>query len=108
MLPPLIVAGFGIGLVMAPAMNVATYGVEAHDAGVASASVNAMQQVGGSIGTALLSTFASTAASHYLAGKNAVDPLVQAEAASGKSLRRQRTNHSTFGSPGLRGINGVG
>src|SRR6266566_6397893 len=66
---------------MAPAMNVAIYGVEAHDAGVASASVNAMQQVGGSIGTAVLSTFASTAASHYLSGKNQADPLVQAQAA---------------------------
>jgi EmrB/QacA subfamily drug resistance transporter len=80
-MPPLILAGLGIGLVMAPAMNVATYGVEAHDAGVASAAVNAMQQVGGSIGTALLSTFASTAASNYLSGRNAASPLVQAEAA---------------------------
>ncbi len=80
-MPPLMVAGLGIGLVMAPAMNVATYGVEAHDAGVVSAAVNAMQQIGGSIGTALLSTFASTAASNYLAGKNAANPLVQAQAA---------------------------
>ncbi len=80
-LPPLVVAGLGIGLVMAPAMNVATYGVEARDAGVASAAVNAMQQIGGSIGTALLSTSASTAASHYLTGKNAANPLVQAQAA---------------------------
>jgi hypothetical protein len=40
-----------------------------------------MQQVGGSIGTALLSTFASTAASHYLSGRNPASPLVQAEAA---------------------------
>jgi EmrB/QacA subfamily drug resistance transporter len=80
-LPPLILAGLGIGLVMAPAMNVATYGVEPHDAGAASAAVNAMQQVGGSIGTALLSTFASTTASHYLSGKNPASPLVQAQAA---------------------------
>jgi EmrB/QacA subfamily drug resistance transporter len=78
---PLIVAGLGIGLVMAPAMNLATYGVQAHDAGVASAAVNAMQQIGGSIGTALLSTFAATAASNYLAGKNPANPVVQAQAA---------------------------
>jgi EmrB/QacA subfamily drug resistance transporter len=40
-----------------------------------------MQQVGGSIGTALLSTFASTAASHYLVGRNPANALVQAQAA---------------------------
>ena len=80
-LPPLLVAGLGIGLVMASAMNVATSGVGADDAGVASAAVNAMQQVGGSIGTALLSTFASAAATHYLVGRNPASQLVQAEAA---------------------------
>jgi hypothetical protein len=80
-LPPLIVAGLGIGLVMASAMNVATSGIRADDAGVASAAVNAMQQVGGSIGTALLSTFASAAATHYLVDRNPASPMVQAEAA---------------------------
>jgi MFS family permease len=80
-LPALLVTGLGIGLVMAPAMNVATYGVAAHDAGVASAGVNARQQIGGSIGTAVLSTFASTAAAHYLIGKNPANPAVQAQAA---------------------------
>ncbi|MGW5639322.1 DHA2 family efflux MFS transporter permease subunit, partial [Streptomyces sp. NPDC003832] len=54
-LPPLIVIGAGLGMVMPPAMQLATGGVAAEDAGVASATVNAMQQVGGSIGTALLS-----------------------------------------------------
>ena len=38
------------------------------DAGVASAMINTVQQVGGSIGTALLSSFAATAAAHYAAG----------------------------------------
>jgi EmrB/QacA subfamily drug resistance transporter len=80
-LPPIVVAGLGIGLIMAPAMNMAVHGVAAQDAGVASAAVNAMQQVGGSIGTALLSTFAATAAEDYVAGRNPADPLVQAQAA---------------------------
>ncbi|WP_103353224.1 MFS transporter [Amycolatopsis sp. CA-128772] len=79
-LGPLLVMGFGIGLAMAPAMSVATFGVEAHDAGVASAAVNTMQQVGGSIGTALLSTLAGNAAVAYLAGK-APTPQLAAEAA---------------------------
>jgi EmrB/QacA subfamily drug resistance transporter len=68
-LPGLLVSGAGLGLVMAPAMSTATLGVDAADAGVASATVNTMQQIGGSMGTALLSTFASSAATSYLAGK---------------------------------------
>lgn len=67
--PPLILLGFGIGLIFAPAMNTATAGVAAHDAGIASASVNTSQQVGGSIGTALLNTLAASAATSYLVGR---------------------------------------
>jgi EmrB/QacA subfamily drug resistance transporter len=80
-MPPLIVIGLGIGLVMAPAMSVATSGVAAEDAGVASAAVNTMQQVGGSISTALLTTLSTTAATHYLASRNPKDPVVLAQAA---------------------------
>jgi EmrB/QacA subfamily drug resistance transporter len=64
-LPGLLVLGLGIGLVMAPSLNTATAGVEPSDAGVASAMVNTAQQVGGSIGTALLSTLAASAATAY-------------------------------------------
>lgn len=77
---PLIIAGIGIGLSMAPAMNVATAGVGAHDAGVASATVNTAQQVGGSIGTALLSSIAANAVTSFVAGKQ-LTPQVVAEAA---------------------------
>jgi EmrB/QacA subfamily drug resistance transporter len=66
-LPGLLVMGLGIGLVMAPAMNTATAGVAASDAGVASAMVNTAQQVGGSIGTALLSSIAAGAATSFVA-----------------------------------------
>ncbi|MFD4576257.1 MFS transporter [Streptomyces sp. NPDC058417] len=79
-LPQLIVIGFGLGLVMPPAMQLATGGVAAEDAGVASATVNAMQQVGGSIGTALLNTLAASAATDYLVGRDPRDKLVQAQA----------------------------
>jgi len=68
-LGPLIVIGAGMGLAMAPAMTAGTSGVHASDAGVASALVNTAQQVGGSIGTAVLSTIAANAAADYLAGK---------------------------------------
>jgi EmrB/QacA subfamily drug resistance transporter len=79
-LPPLLVMGFGLGLVMPAAMSVATDGIGEQDAGVASAAVNTMQQVGGSIGTALLNTLAASAATHYLSGKKPTpDVLAQAQ-----------------------------
>ncbi|WP_353940631.1 MFS transporter [Streptomyces sp. HUAS MG91] len=79
-LPQLLVIGAGLGAVMPPAMSLATSGIGAEDAGVASATVNTMQQVGGSIGTALLSTLAASAATSYLAGRNPADKLTQAQA----------------------------
>ena len=66
-LPPLLVAGAGLGLVVAPSINTGTFGVAPSDAGVASASVNTGQQLGGSIGTALLNTLAASATAQYLA-----------------------------------------
>jgi hypothetical protein len=58
--------GLGFGMIFAPAINTATFGVARQDSGVASALVNTMQQVGGSIGTAALSTVALTATATYL------------------------------------------
>lgn len=66
-LPPLVVIGLGLGHVMPIAFGAATAGVDARDAGAASATVNTMQQVGGSIGTALLNTLATSAATAYVA-----------------------------------------
>ncbi|HEX4437196.1 MAG TPA: MFS transporter [Solirubrobacteraceae bacterium] len=65
-LPFLIVMGTGMGMIFAPSMATATGAVDPEDAGVASALVNTMQQVGGSIGVALLSTFSATAATSYV------------------------------------------
>jgi EmrB/QacA subfamily drug resistance transporter len=65
-LPSLILIGLGFGLIVAPAIATATLGVPPHDSGVASAMVNTSQQVGGSIGTALLSTLAASATTDFL------------------------------------------
>jgi hypothetical protein len=89
-LPPLLVLGLGLGLAIAPAMSLATLGVAKHDSGVASATVNTMQQIGGSIGTALLSTVASSAAADFLIGRDARDPGTLAEAAL-------QSYHTAFG-----------
>jgi len=65
-LPALVLVGAGLGVVFGCALNTATYGTGAADAGVAAALVNTNQQVGGSIGTALLNTLAASALASYL------------------------------------------
>jgi EmrB/QacA subfamily drug resistance transporter len=67
-LGPLLVFGAGVGLSLPPAMNTGTFGVAPYDAGVASATLNVGQQLGGSIGTALLNTIATGATTSYLVG----------------------------------------
>jgi EmrB/QacA subfamily drug resistance transporter len=65
-LGPLMVAGLGLGFTIAPSMNTGTFAVAPQDAGVASATLNTGQQIGGSIGTALLNTIFASAVAHYL------------------------------------------
>lgn len=65
-LPSLLLMGLAMGSIMPASMQTATLGVDRHFAGVASAMVNTSQQVGGSIGTALLNTIAATATTAYL------------------------------------------
>jgi EmrB/QacA subfamily drug resistance transporter len=77
---PLIVIGLAMGFIFAPAYNTATLGVAPHDAGVSSALVNTSQQIGGSIGTALLNTLAASALTSYMVGK-ASTPLNEKAAA---------------------------
>ncbi len=80
-LPALLIMGLGFGMIFAPAINTATAGVAREDSGVASALVNTMQQVGGSIGTSALSTIALTATASYLVSHHA-GPLAPAIAAT--------------------------
>ncbi|WP_235833361.1 MFS transporter [Glaciibacter flavus] len=80
-LPPLLILGFAMGSIMPASMQTATLGVDRHFAGVASAMVNTSQQVGGSIGTALLNTLAATAATDYIASHTPPSARVMAEAA---------------------------
>ncbi|MGW0282754.1 DHA2 family efflux MFS transporter permease subunit [Streptomyces sp. NPDC003236] len=65
-LPALILMGLGMGLTFMPVFATATAGVAPRDAGVTSATVNTSQQVGGSIGTALLNTIATTSSAAYI------------------------------------------
>lgn len=70
-LGPEIVVGLGIGGILVPATNLALLGVSGRDSGVASGLVSAAQQVGGSIGTAMLNTVAATTAAAYLVSHHA-------------------------------------
>ena len=65
-LPAELVVSLGLGFVFVPFSSTALVGVAPHDAGVASALVNATQQVGGSLGTALLNTIFTSAMASYL------------------------------------------
>ncbi len=67
LLPGLLLLGLGMGLTFMPVFATATAGVAPQDAGVTSATVNTSQQVGGSIGTALLNTIATTTSTAYIA-----------------------------------------
>jgi EmrB/QacA subfamily drug resistance transporter len=80
-LAPLMILGFGMGSIMPASMQTATFGVERSFAGVASAMVNTSQQVGGSIGTALLNTLAATAATDYIVAHTPPTEAVLADAA---------------------------
>lgn len=80
-LPALMVLGLAMGSIMPASMQTATLGVDRHFAGVASAMVNTSQQVGGSIGTALLNTIAATATADYIASRLPADAETAASAA---------------------------
>ncbi|MFC6011135.1 MFS transporter [Nocardia lasii] len=79
-LPALLLLGLGLGGAMSVAFQGATAGVRHEDAGVASAMVNTSQQVGGSIGTALLSTIAASAMTGYVSSHEP-GPLTAAQGA---------------------------
>jgi len=82
-LPAITVMSIGMGFIFMSTTNVALVGVSKDDAGVASAMVNTTQQVGGSLGTALLSTFALTATTSYIAGHAAELQAAPSKAAAG-------------------------
>jgi EmrB/QacA subfamily drug resistance transporter len=76
-LPAELLMSFGMAAVFIPASSTALVGVSEHDAGVASALLNTSQQIGGSLGTALLNTLYASAVTSYLAAKVKVPADVQ-------------------------------
>jgi EmrB/QacA subfamily drug resistance transporter len=85
-LGPLILAGIGLGLVIAPVINTGTFGVAPQDAGVASATVTVGQMLGGSVGTSLLNTIFASAVASYLAAHLAAARIIGRQALTGLAL----------------------
>jgi len=82
-LPPQMLVSLGMGMTFVPMSSTALVGVDPADAGVASALVNTTQQVGGSLGTALLNTVAAAAAASYLTAHAHADRALQIAAVHG-------------------------
>jgi EmrB/QacA subfamily drug resistance transporter len=82
-LPGLLVIGVGMGCIFGPTFSAATLGVQPNEAGIASGMVNTSQQVGGSVGTSLLSTIYATAVAGYLTSHPHVPGVVPAAAVHG-------------------------
>lgn len=72
-LPAMCLLGLGTGLTYLPLINTATQNMNPDDTGVTSATLNTAQQVGGSVGVALLNTIAGTSAAAYIAAHAAAD-----------------------------------
>ncbi|MER6269220.1 DHA2 family efflux MFS transporter permease subunit [Streptomyces sp900105755] len=83
-LPGMLMLGLGMGTAMMTSVSLATGNVAPRDSGAASATFNTAQQVGGSIGTALLNTIAASVTTRYATAHAASVPdkaLLAAKAA---------------------------
>ncbi len=85
-LPAEILISLGMGLGFVPMQSTALFRVPTNDAGVASALVNTTQQVGGSLGTALLNTVAASATATYLLSRQPSRATVQAAQVHGYTV----------------------
>ena len=77
-LGPLVMVGFGMGLSFVPLTLNAVAGIPMSESGVASALLNTSQQLGGSLGIALLVTIAASATRSALAAHGAAGRSVAA------------------------------
>jgi MFS family permease len=81
-LVPMLLLGIGMGVAFVPLTMASLAGVAPQDSGAAASMVNVMQQVGGSLGLAILVTVYGTAsraaASHPLAGASAAAQVLHA------------------------------
>ncbi len=82
-LGPLVVLSVGLGLIFFPTTVVAISGAARHESGLASAVLNVSQQLGGSIGLAVLGTVAANVTSDHLAGARPTHALINSALTAG-------------------------
>jgi EmrB/QacA subfamily drug resistance transporter len=85
-LGPLILAGTGMGTVIASGISTGTFGVAPQDAGAAAATVTVGQMLGGSVGTSLLNTIFASAVASYLTAHLAAARVIGRHALTGLAL----------------------
>jgi|RhiMethySRZTD1v2_1073278.scaffolds.fasta_scaffold34596_9 EmrB/QacA subfamily drug resistance transporter len=85
LLPWIIIQSLGMGLLFVPLMLTAVSRVDPRDAGVGSAVLNTMQQVGGSLGIAVLGTIFANGIADKMAG------LLSGAAATGNGPTAEQT-----------------
>lgn len=81
-LPALIVLGLGMAFVFVPLQNLALTGVEPHDAGAASATLNSALQIGGSIGLSVFTALYAARVADSDAGGSKLDALTSGYSAA--------------------------
>ena len=106
-LPGELLMSVGLGLVFVPLSSLALTGVSDDDAGVASAVLNSTQQIGGSLGTALLNTFYASAVTSYVVVASPFAVGVQS-ARGDPRLSRRVLDRGRADRGGLRGHSGAG
>jgi hypothetical protein len=84
--PALAMVGFGVAAALTTAFSLGSAGTAASHAGVASALVNSGNQIGGSLGAALLNTIATSGATTYLTSHASVSNAQTAAAVHGDAL----------------------
>jgi EmrB/QacA subfamily drug resistance transporter len=86
LLPTELLLGLGLGLAIVPCISTATNHAAPHDVGVTAATTNTSQQIGASIGTALLNTIAASATATYLRAHRGGTELLQRATVHGYAL----------------------
>ena len=81
LVPGFLLTGVGLGFSFVPVSIAALVGVQHDEAGIASGIINTSQQVGGALGTAILSTVAFTQTANYVTDHLPATAAVQAHAA---------------------------
>jgi EmrB/QacA subfamily drug resistance transporter len=85
LLGPMLLLGSGVALVFVPLSLLAVSGAQTRELGLASALLNVGQQVGGSIGIALLGTIAATATKNRLVNAHLTQAAVNQAVVAGYS-----------------------